>query len=295
MNQYRKAWGDLRRPLRRLIKAAPSSTLILHMPKTGGSSLQRFVRESPSFQYLVLPMSNLPRDVCECGATSPCADQERREAIRSSATREVSNQQMLLQLTHENYGAVDWVRSATRMTSESLPVLVLVRPRRVRLRSMFTDYWTQVATAMGELDDDHKSPKSHRKRQLKKYVEDAVHYRKVDGSIDGVAWFTSFARYGPGVVFSLDEVFGGDATRLQRELESGALIALPTSKIDEFIEGISGLPAPPRIRISRTGHDPAVEAALDDAADLIEELARRDARFDQVIADHLGDPDFYVE
>lgn len=41
--------------------------------------------------------------------------------------------------------------------------------------------------------------------------------------------------------------------------------------------------------------DPAVEAALDDAADLIEELARRDAPFDRIIADHLGEPDFFVE
>jgi hypothetical protein len=97
------------------------------------------------------------------------------------------------------------------------------------------------------------------------------------------------------VVFSLDEVFGGDVTRMQRELESGSLIALQTSKIDEFIEGISGLPAPPRIRLSRTAHDPAVEAALDDAADLIEDLARRDAPFDRAIAEHLGDVDFFVE
>jgi hypothetical protein len=41
--------------------------------------------------------------------------------------------------------------------------------------------------------------------------------------------------------------------------------------------------------------DPAVEAALYDASDLIEELARRDAPFDRIIADHLGEPDFFVE
>jgi hypothetical protein len=125
---------------------------------------------------------------------------------------------------------------------------------------MFSDYWTQVATAKGELEDD--MPLSlHRQRLVNKYFQDALHYRKTDGSIDSVAWFQAFSRYGPGVVFSLDEVFGGDVTRLQRELESGALIALPTSKIDDFIEGISGLPAPQRFRVSRTSHDPADQAA----------------------------------
>lgn len=294
MNHYRRAWGDLRRPLRRAIRESPSATLILHMPKTGGSTLNRFVGQSPSLGYLALPLSDVPRGACECGATSACTDHRKRAAIRTGDHGRSSDLPLMVKFNHESYGAVDWVRSATRMRAESLPVLLMVRPRRVRLKSMFTDYWTQVATGMGELDD-YGSTTPHRQRQLKKYLDDAPHYRVADGSIDGMAWFESFSRYGPGVVFSLDEVFGGDVTRMQRELESGSLIALQTSKIDEFIGGISGLPAPPRIRLSRTAHDPAVEAALDDAADLIEDLARRDAPFDRAIAEHLGDVDFFVE
>jgi len=158
---------------------------------------------------------------------------------------------------------------------------------------MFGDYWTHAAIASGILPNPILTP--HRRRAIARYATDSVHYRTAEGPIDGVGWFRSFARYGPGVVFSLDEAFDGDPARLQRELDSGALRLVPTSSMDAFITEFTGLVSSPRRRTSLLAKDPAVEAALADAADLIDELAVRDARFDRVIADHLGDPGFYVD
>jgi hypothetical protein len=205
----------------------------------------------------------------------------------------MSNLPLMVKFGHESYRAVDWVRKNAGRNSDPLLTVLAVRPRRDRLRSMYRDYWTQAAIASGSYSDGFRlSP--HRQRALAKYADDAAHYRDADGSIDGVAWFQSFSRYGPGVVFYLDEVFAGDTKKLQHELSTGALRLVSTKDLDAFIEEITSRPTPPQKRTAMKG-DPAVEAALDDAADLIEELARRDAPFDRIIADHLGEPDFFVE
>jgi len=291
--RYRRAWGPLRRSLRRAIDGAPSTTLLLHMPKTGGSSLALALRTSPFITAEFLPLNSVPRNACECGVTSWCVDHHRRAAIRARGDDPTSDRPLVVKFSHESYGAADWVRQTARRDGLSLPVVLPVRPRHARLRSAFTDYWTQIALATGQLTD--RTPTPHVRRVLAMLKADSVHYRTAEGPIDGVGWFRSFARYGPGVVFSLDEAFDGDPARLQRELDSGALRLVPTSSMDAFITEFTGLVSSPRRRTSLLAKDPAVEAALADAADLIDELAVRDARFDRVIADHLGDPGFYVD
>lgn len=303
MNQYRRAWGDLRQPLQQAIEESPSTTLILHMPKTGGSTLFYAVRRAaedrprsgvtPSLRLLTLPLSSISPDCCECGLTSGCIDHSFRSKFTSHDVVPSRNLPLVVKFNHESYKAVDWVRKEVGMRAAPFPVVLVVRPRRDRLRSMFRDYWTQVAIASGSHSEE-KSLSPHRQRVLAGYADDAVHYRDANGSIDGVAWFRSFRRHGPGVVFYLDEVFGGDTKRLKRELTSGALKVIPTKDLDFFVEQFTNRPAPTRRREALRG-DPAVEAALDDASDLIEDLALRDAAFDRVIAESLGDPEFFVE
>lgn len=292
--EYRQAWGGLRRPLRRAMRAATSTTLFLHMPKTGGSSIQNALLNSPSIRFLVLPISTVPPDRCQCGASEKCNDHEMRAQLWSSESEEQSERRVVVKLNHESYRAVDWVRNAASRSTVQRPTLLVVRPRRDRLRSMFRDYWTQVGIASGKFIDE-KEVTPHRQMVLSNYLSDSRWYLGADGSIDGVAWFNAFKEHGPGVVFSLDEVFGGDTSRLRQELDSGALRLIQTKNVGDFIEEFTGLSAAPRRRESKVFGDPAVEAALDGASDLIDDLARRDAAFDQVIAEHLGEPDFFVE
>jgi len=294
MNQYRRAWGDLRRPLRRAVEEASSASVFLHMPKTGGTSLQSALLGSPSIRFLVLPLSTVSSSGCQCGAKGQCNDHGMRAVLGEPTQEGQSNRPVVIKLNHESYRAVDWVRKAAGRGSVPPTTLLAVRPRRDRLRSVFRDYWTQVGIASGKFSEE-KELTPHRVRVVANYARDSLYYLGADGSIDGVAWFSAFREHGTGVAFSLDEVFDGDVVRMQRELDTGALRLVPTKNVGIFIEELTGMPAAPRKRVSKVVGDPAVEAALDDAADLIEELARRDAPFDRVIADHLGDPDFYVE
>ena len=129
----------------------------------------------------------------------------------------------------------------------------------------------------------------HRRPVLSGYRADAVHYRRPDGAIDGRAWFTAFAAHGSGIPFFLDEVFG-TPRRLRRLLDRGALTVIPTTGIDALMaeRGFANV----RERVSTNRDDPAVRDALAASEDLVDDLARRDAAFDRVLADHLGDPTF---
>ncbi|MBU3701565.1 MAG: hypothetical protein FGM58_05915 [Acidimicrobiia bacterium] len=277
-----------------MIDEAPSVLCLLPMPKTGGSSLTYSLKWSPDHVYVQLPLSSVAPDACECGAESGCVDHRDRQRIDSWNSEHLVARPLVVKLHHESYDAVEWVLGPARQDSAHRRVALPVRERRARLRSMFTDYWTQVSIAAGLLTDDMPSS-AHRMREFQRYSADSLHYRRADGSIDGVAWFSSFQRHGAGLPFFLDEVFGGDVGRLERELDVGRLRLVSTSGLDAYIEECTGRPALAAKRVSRTDRDPAVAAALADAAHLIEELAERDAPFDRFIADHLGEPDFFVE
>jgi len=262
------------------------------MPKTAGNTLSASLSASPEHALMHLPLSIVSRTSCSCRATTECVDHRNRQRIESWATSWRADRPLVVMFPHEAYDAIDWVRDAAG--DESLPVVLAVRPRRHRLRSMFTDYWTQVAIASGRLVDD-LPPSGHRARHLDIYSADAVHYQETDGTIDGVSWFTSFQRHGAGLPFFLDEAFGGDVSRLGRELDAGRLQLVTTSRLGSFVEEFTGQPIAPSRRISRVGQDPAIAAALADASHVIDELAERDAPFDRLIADRLGEPDFYVD
>ncbi|MBU3701564.1 MAG: hypothetical protein FGM58_05910 [Acidimicrobiia bacterium] len=290
--RYRRAWGGLRRPLRRAIDRAPETMLMVHLPKTGGTSLADALSRSPDHAVLRLPLSTVSPFMCECGAPSDCTDHAKRAAIMSWRSSRRIARPLVVKFNHETYGAVDWVRRAAG--DESLPVLMAVRPRRDRLRSVFTDYWTRVAVGTGRVAFE-APPNPHLLRTGRRYTIDAMNYGDLTSGIDGVPWWSAFGRYGPGVPFFMDEVFAGDVGRLERELESGRLRLVTTARLDQFLGEFLGSPAASRRRVSRTAHEPTVVAALADAAHLVDELAERDASFDRFIADHLGEPDFYVD
>ncbi len=91
--------------------------------------------------------------------------------------------------------------------------------------------------------------------------------------------------------FFLTEVFGGSVDRFRAELDSGVLQLVRTSDVSRFTRDLTGTGVDQQRR-SRADLDPAIAPAIEEAADIIDALARRDAVFDAVIAEHLGDPAF---
>lgn len=261
--------------LRRLVAAADRTELFLHLPKTGGSSLTLALARDPRHLLVQCPRTYW----------TPGPLPSERHLLRSVDPALGAGRTVVLKFGHERYAAAEWL--ARRAGGPPIVTWTIVRPARSRLRSMFTDYWMRVAEA--EKVERGAPVEPHRRPVLSGYRADAVHYRDPDGAIDGRAWFTAFAAHGSGMPFFLDEVFG-TPHRLRRLLDRGAVVAIPTTGVDALMaeRGLENV----RQRVSTNRDDPPVRDALAASADLVDELARRDADYDRVLADHLGDPAF---
>lgn len=249
--------------------------LYLHPPKTGGSTFQETARQSPGWDGIDLPSLWRMTNPCQCG--TGCRDAPRPPLSADSLP--ASGGSLLVSLSHVPYSAAAWLRE--RITDQGGTVdgvLMTVRPSRERLVSMFRDYWTQVRLA-----EDYASgattANGHRLEVVRHYANDSRHYLRQDGSIDGRAWFSAFAEHGSGTTFFLSDVF--DDPRIARdEIDTGRLTLVPMSQIDAVLTDLTGSPPRRRARVSEPIHAEAVAAALEDASELIDELARRDAAYE---------------
>lgn len=290
MTAYHDTWRTLIPGVVAANLAAPRVEIFLHLPKTGGSSITKAAETTPSIRCMNLPASWVAPTMCECGGPG-CRDAERRRRIIWWRTETRQVDRLIVRFGHEPWTVIDWYRRVTEGGQPVSRILLGARPARRRIESMFADYWTQVGVAEDRMPSDRPLT-AHRGRLLTQYRNDAVHYRRSDGSIDGRAWFRAFAEHGGGVPFFLTEVFDGSLDRFRSELDSGVLQLVRTSDVGRFVTELTGDEASEPVRRSRSDLDPAIAPALAEASDLIDDLARRDAAFDTVIAERLADETF---
>ena len=273
--RFAKAWGRFVGPVRETIAGAETAEWFLHPAKAGGSTVQYSLRNTPGWTTVRIPEQVHPADADLFDEPDP----ERTRGTRC-----------VISLGHAEIRYARWWRSRTAgVGGDRIPLFMTVRPARARTVSVFTDYWAQVAAAEDDLAG-RADGGEHRSRRLAGYLADAAHYRDADGRIDGPTWFRSFAEHGPGMPFLLHEIFHDDPDDLRRLLDDGTLVVVPTSGIDAFLAA-RGVTATRR-RTSPNVTDPAITTAITEAADLIDAIAARDAAFDRIVADHLGDPGF---
>lgn len=265
-----EAWGPDLPALAQISAASRRSWIFVHPPKSGGTTLWSAFDASPDWRHHRLVALERFSTPCECGSGCPHGPRDTRIVDPTWAR---TTESLLVAVGHVPYSVGAWLRDA--LTDEGGRVdktVMTIRPTRDRVVSMFRDYWTQVRLARDAENGAELSP--HRLLDVRGYANDARHYERRDGSIDGRRWFTSFARYGSGTPFFLSEIFDGP-DHAEAEVANGRLTLLQTSNIDSWITGILGSP-PVRARVSSPAHPEAVEAALADARDLVDELARRD-------------------
>jgi hypothetical protein len=231
--------------------------------------------------------------VCDCGDTR-CREQEIRydaaEAMLSSSGDDV---RVFISCGHLTFdGALDIARNLDPLMTRTR-LIATVRPAHARLVSVFRDYWEQVELGR-EL---RKAPLKrfmtssyrdfrHRRRGFDAYISDSRHYQDSDGTIHGREWFTAFEEYHGGIDFFLSQIFG-TPERLAEAIDSGQIEIIPMGSIDEKIQAMSGAVVP-RQRVSRP-MTAQMQAALAESSEIIDRLAAREAPFDAVLRERLGD------
>lgn len=267
-------------------KRAPRAVAFLHLPKTGGSSISLNFSSSSGWSQIRLPPAVGDPNLCFCGGAE-C--QQHLKGLAIARTDIPTGDSILLKFSHERYVTVRWILDELSRAGVKFELVSTVRPVRQRLISMFTDYWTQVFTAdkyhSGELDLT-----THRLNAVSSYLLDSAHYRH-GRVIDGEAWFRAFSAHGSGVPFLLSEVFDKSTDLFRDALDSGALRVVSSSRLDDFLRELTGKTAFERTRVSVLLSSP-LKDALRQATTLIEELVAREAHYDQILAEHLGDPSF---
>lgn len=251
------------------------SAVHLHPPKTGGSTFQGALRTSPGWDGIEFP--SLWRTTNPCSCSAGCRDAPRPPL--SAADLPESGGSLLLGVHHVTYAEVCWLRETLAQHGGRVDVTFMtVRPTRQRLVSIFRDYWTEVRIAE-EYAQGAPAASPHRATVVRSYAADSRHYLRPDGSIDGTSWFRAFSVHGSGSPFFMREVFD-DPQTVRDEIDTGRLTLVPSSQIDAVLTDLTGSPPKHRVRVSAPIHPEAVAAALDDASDLIDELARRDDEYE---------------
>lgn len=267
-------------------KKSQKAVAFLHLPKTGGTTIANHFSIAPGWARVRLRPSFGDPNGCECGGSDCKRDLEK---LGIPQWHDNSYHSLLLKFPHERYETVRWMLDELAQAGAPFELVTTVRPVRQRIVSMFTDYWTQVFTSdryhAGEID---LSP--HSLNLVSNYLHDSDHYRH-GRVIDGEAWFRAFSVHGAGVPFLLSEVFGDSPDDFRRVLDSGAFRVVPTSQLDDFLFDLTGEITIERVRTSVSLASP-LRNALMNAAALIAQLVEKEAPFDRILADHLGDPSF---
>lgn len=278
-NRHVQAWTPTLAALADAAQGVERVILVLHLPKTGGTTLGAALARSRRWRWASLPPL----------AGAPVTDLAPRDLglHRSRAAAGA----LAIHLPHVTIVAAGWL--AGRLAADGVPVettLVMVRPVRERLASLFADYWTQVAIAE-EVEAGCREPAPGTAHVLARYLQDSRHYRR-RGRIDGRSWFRAFGIHGGGMPFFLSDVFPSGPSALSEAVESGAITVRPSSGLDTLISDLTGEPAPMRRRVSEVKDRPDVEQALLSAHREVARLAERDDPYDTLLAALLDDPGF---
>lgn len=278
---YRELWAPL---LNKISEQAPPTVKIvafLHFAKTGGSTTAKNISQSSLWQYVRLRESYTSLNNCSCGE-SHCAFHESKNLYLSENTANI-----FLHIAHERYSSVVWLNSELKRLGRRLDkVYVTYRPAKERIASMFSDYWHHVNLASSDkIIRDAFS--SHKQKILERYYEKSRQFQNVDGSIEAGLWFDSFANFGTGMPFMLNDVFDGSPTHFRLALANNEIDLIETKQIDNWLADLCGTVTIERSRVSHTHMTTAVRGAINDSKTIIDQIAERDWAYDQAASEYL--------
>lgn len=251
--------------LLRLIKAR-DITLLLHLPKSGGTTIKEWFRADTSFYSLDAESlkSPDPRFCVGCGTFCDRLESSRLKLQLLIDSPEPAPR-VFIDFGHVSISEVcDFVEQlrATNLAEVglhgNLPRLKLLLPYRsqtARLLSYFRHYWDRalVPASCSGIQESHKL------RNKLQVMNDSEHYRMPDGQINSKLWLEAFIKFGIGQApFQNSQIFRlGDLHRFYRL--SLFPVVFRTEDIDEVFFGASGS-IPPRENVSEKF--PEVERAL---------------------------------
>ena len=279
---------------RRAAKHAIDPFLFLHLPKSGGTTIKGRLERLPDWNTAKFPhYTQRVGQLCTCNDPECTFAQDYFDALAQLTPRVVRGKKLVVTNVHATYEQTRWLsRAVAPRGVTALPILTTVRPARDRVVSMFRDYWDKYFTAVlardGKLDlsiDDPAIQKTfHGDAVRRKAVIDSQRFLPEEGRIDGRLWFESF-NPGRGFPFWLTEVFDSPE-QLADAMDSGALRVVPIHRLDDALVELTSQP-PVRYRVSHE-RVPEVEAALEEAADIVDRLSSQDDDFDALLTDRFG-------
>ncbi|MEN9505935.1 MAG: hypothetical protein RI958_1861, partial [Actinomycetota bacterium] len=160
------------------VEAAQTATRVVafhHLPKTGGTSVGAVLANADDWRAARFGYIQSDTSGCHCGLPN-CPDRPGHPKSIVRLFEQADRPNLFLRFGHETHGDVRLVVEALHNRGVDVDLVMVVRPVRKRLVSMFLDYWTQVFLAdrylAGEID-----LKPHRLNVVTGYRNDSVHYR----------------------------------------------------------------------------------------------------------------------
>lgn len=261
-SRFHDFWQEHLEEFRDFLRGATDSTILLHVPKTGGTTVGHAIAGSPGWKSIWIGRE--PSGKFD-------AKPERRFKPKAGATR------VLIRLTHYDYTDArdlqDFLLNEIGCLSE---IIMPVRPAAERLQSAFRYYWTKVRQG---LEVQKGAPASDWKAKITLgYLEDSRHYRKADGSVDAAAWFSAFEKYGPGVPFFFSDFFSS-LDELHNAAENRNLTPVRVNEINQFLHG-RGFEGFQRRNTSKPLDPIRTNKALASVRPEVDRIALRDKAFD---------------
>ena len=273
-------------------RVARETIFFLHVVKSGGSTFVSSLITSKKWRSAEFPYPPSPTSSGRrMNRWSRAEGEPWLQDLQKVRSRMSPQRGLVVWGGHPTFDHISWLAAELTPAQQKPQVVSLFRPTRERAVSRFRDYWARAA--LGELPtraaakhnrQNGNLPFETFQQDIREFKADSIHYRDSHGAIDGPLWFHTVLTH-PGLPFLLKDIFG-PVGALDDALNSGRLTFIPTTNIDAEITRLTGS-RPVRVRVSPP-KPPDVALAIEQSAELIQQMVDEDAEHEEVIRAYLA-------
>jgi hypothetical protein len=287
-----------------IVHRSPSTIVLVHPPKAAGSA---FTATARSAGWATPTLEHFGSARGHCATCGPgCTN----KALWNTSTEDIDRPGVLASVGHRSLDVAREVAGRLSAVSRDVRIVMPVRPAQPRLESLFRFIWRQafaggVETAVmsrrrrvlgpairlrrlqlaGRFFGGNSQGRRHQDLVRIQAAADAANYCSLEPSgltLDAGRWLEVFSRHriAPLRYWMRDICEFED---LSRSVQDGEVELVRVRDMDAACRRYFGRPAL-RTNVSIDAPRPEVVRAIEDAKDLFERFAQRDAAFEQLVA-----------